>query len=464
MMSMMSMKESRLPPGPKALPVIGNLPGLMRDPLQYLTHLAHTYGDVVAFRFGIQPAVLVSDPALIDKLLRDRSLEHGEDTRRLMNSVFGVGLVSLEGTSHLQRRRVMAPAFHRERIQGYAATMIAEVYRMIEAWKCGEARDLYEQMGELTFSIVAQTLFNPRDPSEARRVAAGLARVHPWLLHTSMLTRVLPFRVPLVYGSAAHAARELQAVVRSIVAARREQPDDFGDLLSMLLAVRDEDGAALGDEEISADMLTVLQAGHDTIAHALTWCLYLLTQHPKVLEAVRFELDTVVGQRRVQFEDLAGLALLDRVWRETLRLYPPTWIAERVSAEPTELGGYRLPAKTAILYSVWVIHRHPRLFDAPERFDPDRFLPERLTPAQQAALLPFGGGVRKCIGHQFAMIEARIILAALVQSFDLQVAPRHPVRPRALIHLGMKSPLPLIPRRRDRVAAWRADHAGSRSV
>jgi len=211
----------------------------------------------------------------------------------------------------------------------------------------------------------------------------------------------------------------------------------------MLLLARDEDGSALSDEDVAAEALTILMAGHDTTAHTVTWALYLLTEHPELQEALAEEVRAVVGERPVQSEDLPRLGLAERVMSETLRLYPAGWWADRVCAAPRELGGFTVPASTIVVFSVYVMQRDARFFDDPLRFDPDRFLPERAAAQVPGAYLPFGAGVHVCIGNTFAQMEGRLILAAVAQRFRFARVDARPVRPRPLITLGMADAFPL---------------------
>jgi len=452
--------KTHLPAGPRPLPWLGSLPGLLRDPLQFLTGLARKYGDVVPFRIGLQPAILLNDPALIDRVVRDRSFERSDHTRRAMASFLGQGLLSLEGAPHLRHRRLMAPAFHRERIQRYAAVMAEETYHVLGQWKHGETRELRADMMHLTFAIVARSLFSADTSAIAARVDEAVRRVTRILLPSSMLSRLFKFKLPIVYGPAGRAAnQQLQSLVRELVRERRAEGVDHGDLLSMLLAARDEDGTALSDDDICAESLSILLAGHDTTAHTMTWAWYLLSEHPALQQRLADEVREVVGEREITFDDLPRFTLADRIVRETLRLYPPAWWADRICAKPSEVGGYRIAPNTMMVISTWVTQRDARWFPEPDRFDPDRFLPDRAASIPDGAYLPFGGGVHICIGNTFALMEARMILAAMAQRFSLQATNAGEVRPQPLVTLGMEQPFPVLLRRRPREAGRAASVA-----
>ena len=435
----------RVPPGPSAFPLLGHVVGLLRDPLAFLTQLTREYGDVATFYLGRTPAVFINHPALIERVIRDRDFERGEHTRRGLAVLLGQGLLSLEGAPHLRHRRLMQPAFHRERIERYVSIMADETYATISRWRDGELLDLREQCMRLTFAIVARCLVNADTQRAATRVDAILQRVLPPVTNSTMLSRIAPFHLPPLFGPGTHRSiRELHELVDGMVRERRSEGGDRGDLLSMLLASRDEDGSALSDDDVRAEALTILLAGHDTTAHTLNWAGYLLATHPEIQQAVANEVRTVAGDRRLTSADLMRLTLVDRVIRETLRLYPPAWWADRACSSAVELGGFEVPANRVVVFSAYVTQRDPRNFAQPDRFDPDRFSPERAAAIPDGAYVPFGAGVHTCIGNTFAMAEARMILAALAQRFALRALHPERVRPRALVTLGMAEPFPVV--------------------
>ena len=422
---------------------------MLRDPLQCFTKLARQYGDVVAFWIGAERAILLSDPALIDRVVRDRQFLRSDETRRGLSSLLGHGLLSLEGSTHMRHRRLMQPAFHRNRIERYVSIMADETYRSLNVWERPEPRDLREEMMRLTFSIVARCLFNTETQHVAARVDAILKNVIPAVNLATMLTRLIPLPLPpLLTPRTQRGIAELHGLVKGLIAERRAEQTDRGDLLSMLLATKDEDGSALTDEEICAEALTILLAGHDTTAHALTWAWYLLSSHPDVQQAAADEVCSVAPDRPLTFADLPKLQLIDRIVRETLRLYPPAWWADRVSDQACELGGYDIPAGTLVVFSAYVFQRDPRVFKRPDDFDPNRFRPETADHIPDGAYLPFGAGVHACIGNTFALTEAKLILGAMAQRFNVRAVHPEAVRPRALITLGMADPFPVVAERR----------------
>lgn len=424
---------------------------MARDSLGFLQRLSREHGDVAAFRLGMQPAVLINAPKLIDRIVKDRSFERSPSTRRALASFLKRGLLALEGPQHMRHRRLMQPAFHRERVERYAQIMASETYAALGQWQNREPRDLRADMMRLTFAIVSRSLFNSETKADAERVDRALSQIQPAVMTFARLAGVLPFDLTGFYPPRTQRAiQHLHQLVGSVIQQRRREDTDRGDLLAMLLSARDQDGSALSDEEVSAEIMTMLFAGHETTANTMTWAWHLLTQQPELQEELATEVRNLVGDRELSFADLPRLTLADRMVRETLRLYPPAWWADRVSTETIELGGYTIPANTLVAFSVYVTQRDPRYFERPDVFEPDRFSPERASKIPEGAYLPFGAGVHMCIGNTFALMEARLILAAMAQRFTFSAAPEvsRRVRPRPQITLGMAEPFPVVPTRR----------------
>jgi cytochrome P450 len=416
----------------------------VRDSPGFLQKISRKYGDVVAFRMGLRSAVLINSPALIERVVKDRNFVRSTPTREALASFLGRGLLSLEGSPHLRHRRLMQPAFHRERIKRYGEIMARETYATLSRWQDHEPRDLRAEMMRLTFNIVSRSLFDEDGNDTAAQVDRALQRIQPSVIGVAQVTQLLPFAIPAPYFRATRdAIQSLKDLVLGLVERRRRDADDRGDLLSMLLSARDEDGSALSDADVCAELLTILFAGHETTAHTMTWAWHLLSQRPALQDALAREVHEQVGARELRYEDLTRLGLADRVVRETMRLYPAAWWADRICDQAVELGGHTIPANTTVVFSVYVTHRDARYFADPERFDPDRFSAERAAQIPEGAYLPFGAGVHMCIGNTFALQEARMILAAMAQRFQLQALASERVRPQALVTLGMAAPFPV---------------------
>ena len=443
---------------PRGLPLLGHIPWLIRDPLKFFTLLGRAHPDIAEFSVGLRKAVLTNNPTIIDRVVRDPSFERSAHTRFGMESFLGQGLFSLEGASHMRHRRLMQPAFSRQRLAQYAQVMAAETRTSIRAWSDGETRDMRDEMMRLTFAIVSSALFSADTRAEAKVVGDAIHGFLPWLTKVFRISLALPAGVPLPHLPSTRAAvARLHAVVGKIIAERRGTGDvDRGDLLSMMLSAGDAESASFRDDELVAEAVTMLFAGHETTAHAMVWTLHLLTRHPDVQERVAEELRRVAGTAELGPEHLPELVYTEQVIRETLRLYPPAWWADRVAPVDVELGGRRVAAGTMIVFSTYVTQRDPRWFAAGDSFDPEQFSAARLKQIPSGAYLPFGWGIHMCIGSAFAMMEAKLILGFILQRFRVTDPKGHSPRPLPLVTLGMADPLPLQLHRRQHQAVTEA--------
>jgi cytochrome P450 len=445
-----------LPPGPK-LSTFQQLvyrPGA-GNPLPFFTHLARTYGDIVTYRMGGEQVFLVSDPHLIKDILvtRSRNFTKGRGLQRVKR-LLGEGLLTSEGEHHLRQRRLMQPAFHRDRVAGYGRTMAAYADRLRNGWQHGATIDAAHEMMRLTLSIVGKTLFDADVDGQARDVREALTGVMEsfWLM-------MLPFadlieQLPLPRMRRVRAARErLDAIIYGFIAERRASGRDHGDLLSMLLSARDEDAVGVDrgmtDAQIRDEAMTIFLAGHETTANALTWTWYLLSGAPGVEARLHDEIDRVLQGRLPAMADIPSLTFVERVVTEAMRLYPPAWIVGRRALEPYRMGPYVAPARALVLASQWVVHRDARLFSDPERFDPDRWTAPFKAALPPFAYFPFGGGPRRCIGESFAWMELVLVTATIAQRWKLRLVPGHPVEPEALVTLRTKHGMRMTLERRE---------------
>jgi len=442
--------------GPRHLPLLGHLPQLAIDPIKFLSQLPQRYGDVVPLRIGVSKTLFINRPELIQQLLRDRNCFRSEESRIGLRSFLGNGLLTTEGSQHLRHRRLMAPAFHRERFREYGALMSEETYSELTRWGGNQTRDVREDMTRLTYAIVSKALFNMENSvqstHEADEVGKALQEVLPWMLLGAALAGVAPW-LPVIYPPhARRSLKKLRGLVQDIIVRRRREGGDRGDLLSMLLAARDEDGQPMNDADICDETLTLLMAGHDTTASTMTWALHLLAQHPQLQAAVADQVlaATQQGQARVTTELLPQMPLVRQVIDETLRMFPVVWVGDRTPQRPTSLGPYTIPAGTRVLFAMFVTQRDARYFPDPERFDPGRFAPDRMKQIPDGAYMPFGGGVHLCIGNHFALMEAQIILAALLSRFTFRSVPNHRVRLDPQVVLSPHGALPMIVHERSR--------------
>jgi cytochrome P450 len=353
--------------------------------------------------------------------------------------VLGEGLLTSEGAVHLRQRRLIQPAFHRERIEKYARVMVAFAERAHHPWQDGAVLDMSREMARLTLSIAGKTLFDTDVESQARAIGDALTGVLE-----SFWTLMLPFsnvieRLPLPHLRRSRAARaRLDAIIYGIIRERRaEGARDRGDLLSMLLMAADDEsgGSRMTDVQVRDEAMTILLAGHETTANALMWTWYLLSQSPDAERALHEEIDGVLNGRLPTIADLDRLPGVQRVVTESMRLYPPAWIIGRRAIGPFEVSDYTIPPRAIVVMSPWVVHRDPRFYP-----EPDRFLPDRWTPAFKAALppfayFPFGGGPRRCIGESFAWMELALVVATIAQRWRFELEPGHPVALQPLVTL-----------------------------
>ena len=429
-------------PGPK-LSLVGSLiyrPG-GGNPLDFFTNLARTYGDISSYRMAGEQLFLVNEPRLIRDILithnRNFTKSRGlERSKRLL----GEGLLTSEGAMHLRQRRLMQPAFHRDRIAGYGELMVGSADRMRHAWTGGATLDVAREMNRLTLSIVGKTLFDVDVESQAAEVGEALTAVMEsfWMM-------MLPFaevleRLPVPKLRRARLARaRLDAIIYRMIADRRASGRDHGDLLSMLLAAQDEgDGGGMTDRQVRDEAMTIFLAGHETTANALTWTWYLLSGAPDVEAKLHAEVDRVLQGRLPTMGDLASLGYVERVVTESMRLYPPAWIIGRRAIAEYQLGDYVAPARSILVMSPYVMQRDPRFYADPERFDPDRWTPDFRSALPRFAYFPFGGGPRQCIGESFAWMELVLLVATISQQCRLRLVPGHPVVPQPLITLRAK--------------------------
>ena len=428
------------PPGPRR-PLLGSLISPGRDPLVLFTDMARTYGDVAFFKLGGEHVYFINHPQYIRDVLvthqknftKSRVLERAK-------KFLGEGLLTSEGAAHLRQRRLAHPAFHRERIAGYASVMVDHGARMRAKWTDGAPFDVSKEMMRVTLSIVGKTLFDADMESKADDIGVAVTDVIETfflaLLPFSEVIELLP--IPMVRRGKKSRER-LDALIYKMIADRRATGRDHGDLLSMLLTAQDTEGTgSLSDKQVRDESLTILLAGHETTANALTWTWYLLSQDPEAERRLHEEIDRVLEGRLPALADLSRLPHLERVVTEALRLYPPAWMVGRRAIGEHTIGDFVVPPRSMVLMSQWVIQRDARFYPEPLRFNPDRWTPEFKSSLPKFAYFPFGGGSRQCIGESFAMMELQLLVATIAQRWQLRLAPNHPVVPQPLITLRAK--------------------------
>ena len=438
------------PPGPRGNPLTGNLLEFRRDPLGFLTMCARNYGPIVRLRFARITAYLINEPDYIkDVLVTNHHNFIKAKSLRAHKRVFGNGLLTSEGDSWMSQRRLAQPAFHRKRIAAYGDIMVSYTEQMLARWREGGIRDIHEDMNDLALAIVGKTLFNADVSGEANALGTAPKTVIKQFASRRGLSGLIPEAMPtpanLRYK---RAVRNLDKIIYRLIRDRRAIGEDPGDLLSMLLHARDEDGSQMTDKQLRDETMTLLIAGHDTTALALSWVLYLLSQHPQVENRLLEELETVLGTRAPNLDDLPKLSYTEMVIKEAMRLYPPAWMISREALEDCNIGGYHVPSGTQLIMSQWVTHRDPRFFPNPEEFIPDRWADDLVKQLPVYAYFPFGGGPRICIGNTLAMMETVLILATIVQKFRLTLVPGFSVIPWTSLTLRPKGGIKMVPTRR----------------
>ena len=433
------MATAVLPPGPKGRLIVGMFPEFRRDPPLFLLNVARQHGDIAYFKLGQQHFYLLNRPEYVqDVLVTHNSKFQKSRIMQRAKVLLGEGLLTSEGQFHLRQRRLVQPAFHRQRIAGYAATMVECAERTAARWNPGETRDISEEMMRLTVDIVARTLFGAEVEQDANEIGHAMTDV---LGMFNMM--MIPFteflqKMPLPSMRRFERARSfLDGKIYAIVNERRESGEDRGDLLSMLLLAQDEqgDGGSMTDTQIRDEALTLFLAGHETTANALTWTWYLLSQHPEVERRLHAELQSVLAGRSPGFDDFPNLRYTEMVFAEAMRLYPPAWAVSRLVMEDYDVADYHIPAGAIVLMSSYVMHRNPEYFPDPERFDPERWTPEQKDKRPKFSYFPFGGGPRICIGERFAWTEGILLLATIAQNWRMRLDPRQLVAHRAQITL-----------------------------
>jgi cytochrome P450 len=447
-------------PGPRGHRLLGSLREARVDALGLFTSAREEYGDVVRFRFGPVGAHLICDPHDIQRVLKENHRNYSKQTRGYdaLRLVIGQGLITAEDSFWLRQRRIVQPAFHRHRIAGLATMMVGAAEAMLAEWQARAQRqapvDVAAEMMSLTLRIVAEALFGADLTHVVGTVNAALTVLLRATRRNSMsLLPVRWQRIPTPMNRRfRQAVGALDRVVYGLIEERRRHGEDRDDLLSMLMATRDEDtGERMTDGQLRDEVIGLLLAGHETSANALSWAWYLLSQDAASLRDLEAELDTVLGGRSPTVEDVPRLVQTKRVIEEAMRLFPPVWVIERRAIADDVLGGYPIPAGSMILISPYVTHRHPRYWENAERFDPTRFSAEPAAHRHPFAYLPFSGGPRQCIGNGFATMETQLILATVAQRYRLRLAPGEVVAAEPTVTLRPRDGLKMSvqPRQRD---------------
>ncbi len=414
------------------------------NPILLFQHLAKEYGDIAHYKIGWHHIVFLNHPDYIREVLvvqNDNFIK--ERTVQRTKMLLGEGLITAEGAQHRTQRQVAQPAFHRQRIPEYASTMVQEAVRVRDRWHSGEQRDIAIDMMHLTLNVVAQTLFATDLHGVAGNEVDELADAINRIMGLYNFLVMLPAAEWLVHmrppGLAAfiRARQRIDAVVYRMIAAHRQRGPHGSSLLDMMLAASPDQTPA-AEQALRDQVITIFLAGYETVANALSWTWYLLSQNPESERRFHDEIDRELQGRLPTFDDVPRLRHAEMVLAESMRLYPPAWAMGRYARADFHLGEFFLPGKTTVLMSQFITHRDPRFFPDPLRFDPERFTPEAKLRRTKLTYFPFGAGVRQCIGESFAWMQGVLLLATIAQKWKLRLVPGHRVEPEPLITLRPK--------------------------
>jgi len=441
------MSERKRIPSPNGHWFWGHTLAFKDKPLEYCMDAREAHGDVVKFRIGFHDWILVNDPKIVWDICvkRQREFLKPKIAKRLWSKFLGEGILAADGDKWKRNQKLVRPGFHRERIEAYGKIIVDYTTMLADAWRADESgkRDIQKDMTRLTLAIVCKTLFDADFADDDNRVNSAMAT-----LNEIMLDHIhLPLPTPRWWPSAKNrkkvaALDEIEDIVVSMIHERKVEAVDRGDLLSMLIQARDENGEQLDDKQLRDEAMTLFFAGHDTTSNALTWMWLLLSRHPEVETRLLEELESVLQGRPPTFEDLRHLPYLDMVVKESMRILPSVWVFMREPAEDVEIDGYHFPKGAFIMISPYTLGHHPELFENPERFDPERFTKENEAQLPPGAYVPFAAGNRMCIGKAFASMEARLVLATLLPAFKAGVPKDYEPELLAELSLHPKDGMP----------------------
>lgn len=421
-------------PGPRGAPVLGVVGPFLRDPTSFMLQAVQRYGDLVRLKLGPRDLLLVAHPDMVRRVVLE-NVRNYEKRYGQIGDLLGAGLVTSNGGQWLQQRRLMQPAFHHQKIAGFAEAIVAETERFLERWqqaaRAGRPIDAAAEMMHLTQAIIVRTMFSGDVGADAERVGDAFTYALAYVVDRSFQVIKPPPDWPTPANKRYRAALAfLESKVYGMIEARRRSGERPNDLLSMLLDAQDADtGVTMDDRQIRDEVMTIFFAGHETTASTLAWTLSLLATHPPIERRLREEYATVLGGRTPTMADLPHLPYGRMVIDEVLRLYPPGWLFSRYAVADDQLGEYHIPAGSILSISPFVLHHLPAFWDHPEGFDPERFTPERSAGRHKFAYMPFLTGPRKCIGDGFALVEMQLVLPLIMQRFQFMALPGRPVHP-----------------------------------
>ncbi len=423
----------------------------LEDPLGKVTEWFGEYGDVIHFNVGENGhQYYIANPEMVREILIKQSdtfikgPDYSDEEHGLARFM-GHGLITSNGDFWKRQRKLVAPAFHTQRISAYADTMVAYGQQTMDRWEDGQALDIDEEMMELTLMIVGRTLFD----ADASQTASSVKDAVAIIQKASNTATLLPSWVPTPLRIRSKQANKmLDKIIYEFIDERRASGEDQGDLLSMLLLSEDENGERMTNKQARDEAVTLFLAGHETTANTLNWTWWLLAQHPQVEAKLHHEIDTVLQGKTASLEDLRRLPYTDMVIKESMRLMPPAWSIGRVASQDTEVMGYSFPKGTGLSIVIYSLHRNPDVWDNPNDFIPERWTDEKTKDISKYAYIPFSTGPRICIGNSFATMEANLLLATIAQQYQFRLTPNANVVPQPFITIFPKYGLPMTAHKR----------------
>ena len=430
-------------------PLLGSAAAAQEDLLGLLSRVARECGEIGRFRLGPREVVLVNSPKLVHAVLVERVEQYykGDALLKVFGTLFGNGLTVNRGESHRQQRELIGPSFGARAITSHVDAIVALTREREAGWADGATFNLHDELGRLTMRISGRVLFGTRfaDEDGLRWAVAALAQ---WGQYVMTRPFVPPLSVPT--GPNRRARKALEIVHRQlgpVIDARWDDREERDDVLSHLLRARDRQGQRMSRPQLFDEMRTLGAGSVESTTDSLTWTIWLLDRHPEIYERLRQEVDALGGRPPTR-ADLPNLPYALQVFKEALRIYPPSPVLTRAALVDTELGGYPIRKGTRVLISPYLLHRRTDVFPEPERFYPERFRPENERAFPRGAYLPFGAGIRTCIGNHFALLEGQLVLATLAQRVRFEMVPGQPIVPELNINLRPKGGLRVRVRRR----------------
>jgi cytochrome P450 len=434
--------SARTAPEIRGFPLVGVAPKLFRDPVKFCTEAVRAHGDLVALDLGFSEAYIVCHPAHVKQVLQEKNHNFGKGKSwEAMRQVIGNSLATADGDYWLQQRRIIQPAFHRERLTRIASLLVETIDQRLDRWKenaqSAAPIDLAGELKQLSIDGFMRGMFGTSlTPEEAGSLDEALRQVAEGI-GAAMVASFLPRFIPIPGRKRFQRAIEtVDRVVRRVLADRRAREEQADDLLGMLLAARDEEtGQGMSDQQLRDELLGMFIAAYETTSLSVGWTFYALTRHPEIEHKLARDVRRVLGDRSPRFEDLRELSYARMVFEEAMRRYPPGWVLPRQAEADDEIGGYRIKAKSFVLVCNFLTHMHPEFWDDPDRFDPERFGTEKSANRSKYAFFPFGAGPHQCIGNSFATMQAQFILAAALNRYKFELAA--PVRAKA-VHVTLR--------------------------